>query len=109
MACLEGTVPAYSRAQHIAKTPVVETAALPSGAQFLNVIESVFSGVARAIIHNSDYASLDAAKLAIDRYFLERNAHFKQNPRRAGNLIWGKEREPTIFSESNNCKDPRYR
>jgi hypothetical protein len=93
----------------ISKKPIVETAALPSGAQFLNVIESIFSGMARAIIHNSNYASLDAAKLAIDRYFLERNGHFKQNPRRAGNLIWGKEREPAIFSESNNCKDPRYR
>ncbi len=35
--------------------PSVETAPLPSGAQFLNVIESVFSGMARSIIHNSDY------------------------------------------------------
>jgi hypothetical protein len=35
--------------------PTVETAPLPSGAQFLNVIESVFSGLARSIIHNSDY------------------------------------------------------
>jgi transposase len=92
-----------------AKKPIVETVALPSGAQFLNVIESVFSGMARAIIHNSDYASLDAAKVAIDQYFLERNLHFKQNPRKAGNLIWGKEREPATFSVSNNCKDPRYR
>ena len=41
---------------------VVETAPLPSGAQFLNVIESVFSGMSRAIIHNSDYPSLDDAK-----------------------------------------------
>src|SRR5262249_34971377 len=32
--------------------PLVETAPLPSGAQFLNVIESVFSGMARAVIHN---------------------------------------------------------
>ena len=39
--------------------PMVETAPLPSGAQFLNVIESVFSGMARAIIHNSDYKTLD--------------------------------------------------
>jgi hypothetical protein len=30
-------------------------------------------------------------------------------PRRAGNKIWGKEREKPIFSEANNCKDPRYR
>ena len=43
------------------------------GAQFLNVIESVFSGMARAIIHNSDYKSVDDAKTAIDRYFAERN------------------------------------
>jgi len=41
--------------------PLVETAPLPAGAQFLNVIESVFSGMARAIIHNSDYRSIDAA------------------------------------------------
>ena len=47
--------------------PLVDTAPLPSGAQFLNVIESVFSGMARAIIHNSNYASLDEAKAAIDR------------------------------------------
>jgi hypothetical protein len=42
--------------------PTVETAPLPSSAQFLNVIESVFSGMARAIIHNSDYKTLDDAK-----------------------------------------------
>jgi hypothetical protein len=48
--------------------PEVETAPLPSGAQFLNVIESVFSGMARSIIHNSDYKTLDEAKAAIDRH-----------------------------------------
>lgn len=89
--------------------PIVETAPLPTGAQFLNVIESVFSGMARAIVHSSDYKTLDDAKAAFDRYFKERNAHFRQHPRRAGNKIWRKEREPAIFSEANNCKDPRYR
>ena len=88
--------------------PVVETAPLPSGAQFLNVIESVFSGMARAIIHNSDYKTTDEAKAAINRYFEERNTHFKQSPRKAGNKIWRKEREPSSFSNANNCKDPRY-
>jgi hypothetical protein len=92
-----------------AKCPLVESAPLPSGAQFLNVIESVFSGMSRAIIHNSDYKNADAVKAAINRYFEERNAHFKQFPRRAGNKIWGKERELATFSEANNCKDPRYR
>ena len=89
--------------------PPIETAPLPAGAQFLNVIESVFSGMARAIIHGSDYKSVDEAKTAIDRYFAERNAHFRDHPRRAGKKLWGKEREPAVFSEASNCKDPRYR
>jgi hypothetical protein len=68
----------------------------------------VFSGMARAIVHNSDYPSPDAAREAIDRYFAERNEHFRQNPRRAGKKIWRKERVPSEFSENNNCKDPEY-
>lgn len=87
--------------------PTVVIAPLPARAQFLNVIESVFSGMARAIIHNSNYQSPEEAKAAIDRYFEERNEHFRMNPRRAGNKIWGKERVPAEFSPSNNCKDPR--
>ncbi|MCW3053469.1 MAG: hypothetical protein JWN14_2639 [Chthonomonadales bacterium] len=94
------------RATHT--VPIVKLAPLPSGAQFLNVIESVFSGMARAIIHNSDYQDVAAAKVAIDRHFAERNAHFREHPKRAGNKIWGKERVEPKFSESNNCKDPHY-
>ena len=86
--------------------PTVVVAPLPARAQFLNVIESVFSGMARAIIHNSNYQSPAEAKAAIDRYFEERNAYFEANPRRAGNKIWGKERVTAEFSPSNNCKDP---
>jgi transposase len=89
--------------------PIVKTAPLPAGAQFLNVIESVFSGMAKGIIHNSDYPSVDAAKHTIDRYFEERNDHFVQCPKRAGRKIWGLERVPSEFSEANNCKDPLYR
>jgi hypothetical protein len=89
--------------------PIFITAPLPTCAQFLNVIESIFSGMSRAIIHNSDYASVDDAKAAIDHYFAERNAHFRENPRRAGCKIWGKERVQAEFSQSNNCKDPRFR
>lgn len=91
------------------KLPTVKFVPLPSRAQFLNVIESVFSGMARAIIHNSDYQSVAEAMKAIDRYFAERNAYFKAHPKRAGNKIWGKERVAPAFSESNNCKDPAYR
>ncbi len=86
----------------------VETAPLPAGAQFLNVIESVFSGMARAIIHNSNYSCVDDAKAAIDRYFTERNQFFRVHPKRAGNKLWGNEREFATFSESSNHKDPRY-
>jgi len=91
------------------RVPKVKLAPLPTGAQFLNVIESVFSGMAKAIIHNSDYQSVSECKSAIDRYFAERNEKFLKNPKRAGNKIWGKERVKPVFDESNNCKDPMYR
>jgi transposase len=91
------------------KSPIVKLAPLPTCAQFLNVIESVFSGMARAIIHNSDYKSVSECKSAIDQYFSERNKHFQKNPKKAGNKIWGKERVKATFSESHNCKDPMYR
>jgi hypothetical protein len=90
------------------RCPLVELVPLPSCAQFLNVIESVFSGMAKAIIHNSDYESLEACKASIDRYFEDRNAFFKANPKRAGKTIWGKESIPSQFSPSNNCKNPKY-
>lgn len=83
----------------------VAVAPLPSGAQFLNVIEAVFSGMARAVLHNSDYKSVVAAKNAIDRYFDERNQRFLLNPKRAGNKIWGTLR----FGEEFNHKDSKYR
>jgi transposase-like protein/transposase len=94
---------------HVTGSTRVEVAPLPAGAQFLNVIESVFSGMARAIIHHSDYQSKDDAKAAIDRYFCERNEHFRMNPQRAGKRIWGREYQLATFSEANNCKDPTYR
>jgi transposase-like protein len=90
-------------------TPAISLAPLPSRAQFLNVIESVFSGMAKAIIDNSDYQSVEEAKEAIDRYFEERNAFFRANPKRAGGKIWEKERVSSAFKEGQNCKDPRYR
>jgi hypothetical protein len=91
------------------KTPLVELIPLPSGAQFLNVIESVFSGMARAILHNSNYGNIDECKAAINRYFADRNRSFLKNPRRAGNKIRGKELVKAVFKEENNCKDPRWR
>ncbi len=90
------------------KCPLVKLAPLPSRAQFLNVIESVFSGMAQAVVHNSDYQSVDEAKAAIDRHFAERNQHFRKNPQRAGGKIWGDELVAPEFRRSNNCKDPKY-
>jgi len=89
--------------------PILEIAPLPAGAQFLNIIESVFSGMARAIIHNSDYPSTEATRSAIDQYFQARNVYFRAEPSRAGQKIWQREREACEFSETNNCKDPLYR
>ena len=89
--------------------PNIELAPLPASAQFLNVIESVFSGMARSIIHCSNYESKAAAQAAIDTYFSERNEHFLVHPKRAGKKIWGKERVAADFCASNNCKDPAFR
>jgi transposase len=91
------------------KTPIVELVPLPSGAQFLNVIESVFSGMARAILHNSNYRDVDECKSSINMYFADRNRDFLERPRRAGNKIWGKEQVEPVFKEENNCKNPRWR
>jgi len=91
------------------KTPFVELAPLPASAQFLNVIESVFSGLAKSIIHNSDYTSLDECKSAITLYFNTRNNHFIKHPQKAGNKIWGKELVVPVFKDSHNCKDPTCR
>ena len=78
---------------------------LPARAQFLNVIESVFSGMSRSIIQNSNYSTVEEMRNAIDLYFKERNDFFRKNPHRAGNKIWGNERTKSSFSVSNNCKD----
>lgn len=89
--------------------PFVKLMSLPASAQFLNVIESVFSGMARAIIHNSDYQCMEDCRAAIDRYFAERNQSFLRNPQRAGKKIWGSEIVKPCFSPNNNCKDPNWR
>lgn len=88
--------------------PLIKVAPLPSGSQFLNVIESIFSGLARAVIHNSDYPTVEAARAAVDQHLADRNEHYRVHPARAGKSIWSKERVPSIFSEANNCKDPIY-
>jgi hypothetical protein len=53
----------------------------------------------------NNYASAKEAMSAIDLYFVERNRHFRENPKRAGGKIWGRESVPAAFDEANNCKD----
>jgi len=68
--------------------PIIELVPLPTSSQFLNVIEGVLSGMTRAVINNSDYPDAAQMKLAISKHFIERNEHFRHNPRRAGKKIW---------------------
>ena len=85
--------------------PIIEFVPLPSSAQFLDVIEAVFSGMKRAVIHNSDYQSEEEMKTAISTHFRERNEFFKHNPKRAGKKIW----EIDFFQDHNHIRSGNYR
>ncbi len=89
----------------INKGPLIEFIPLPSCAQFLNVIESVFSSMKRAVIHLSNYKSPDEMKSAISKHFRNRNNYYKENPKRAGNKIWNID----FFSNSDNIRSGNYR
>lgn len=75
-----------------AKGPHIEVVPLPSKSQFLNVIEAVFGGMKRAVICNSDYPTAHDMQEAIARHFEERNQFYTENPKRAGNKIWDKQK-----------------
>lgn len=81
-------IAAHNEASH---GPHIEVVPLPSKSQFLNVIESVFGGMKKAVICNSDYANAGEMQEAIARHFEERNKFFLENPKRAGNKIWDKQ------------------
>jgi transposase len=85
--------------------PIIDVVPLPASAQFLDVIEAVFSSMKRAVIHSSDYASEEEMKTAISTHFRERNEFFKHHPRRAGKKIW----EIDFFKDYNNIKSGNYR
>lgn len=65
--------------------------------------------IKKAIIHNSNYGSVDECQCAINRYFEDRNQFFRENPTRADNKIWGKELAVPIFNEAATFKDARWR
>jgi transposase len=85
--------------------PIIEFVPLPSSAQFLNVIEAVFSAMKRAVVHNSDYQSVEEMKTAISTHFRERNEFFKHNPKRAGKKIW----DIDFFHDPNHIRSGNYR
>jgi hypothetical protein len=75
-----------------ATNPRIEVVPLPSNSQFLNVIESVFGGMKKAVICNSDYVTAHDMQKAIARHFEDRNQFYRENPKRAGNKIWDKQK-----------------
>jgi transposase len=95
----------YIQDHNAIKKPEIKLAPLPSCTQFLNVIESVFCGLAKAVIHNSDYASTEECKAAIDLHFATRNQYFLANPKHAGRKIWGKEQVKAHFSETHHTRN----
>ena len=68
--------------------PAIYLVPLPTSSQFLDVIEAIFSGMKKAVIHHSNYRSEEEMKAAISRHFVERNEYFLANPKRAGKKIW---------------------
>jgi transposase len=85
--------------------PLIALVPLPSRSQFLNVIESAFGAMKKAVIHHSDYKTAHEMKSAISQHFRERNAYFKDNPRRAGKKIW----EIDFFREPRSLPSGNYR
>jgi transposase len=85
--------------------PIIHLVPLPTSSQFLDVIEAVFSGMKRAVIHHSDYRDVPEMKKAISLHFTERNAHFQDNPRRAGKKIW----DLDFFDNTENIRSGNYR
>jgi hypothetical protein len=85
--------------------PLIHFVPLPRSSQFLDVIEAVFSGMKKAVIHHSDYHSEQEMKVAISRHFVERNQYFQSNPKRAGKKIW----ELDFFADSEVIRAGNYR
>ena len=85
--------------------PIIQLVPLPTSSQFLDVLEAVFSGMKRAVVHHSDYQSVAELKIAVSSHFVERNAFFKENPKRAGKKIWNVD----FFQDTNNLRSGDYR
>jgi transposase len=85
--------------------PIIQLVPLPTSSQFLDVIEAVFSGMKRAVVHHSDYRNVPEMKKAISLHFADRNSHFQDNPKRAGKKIW----DLDFFDDTENIRSGNYR
>src|SRR5260370_31407282 len=85
--------------------PTIHLVPLPTSSQFLDVMEAVFSGMKKAVVHHSDYQTEGEMKTAISRHFVERNSYFRDNRRRAGKKIW----EIDFFQDMENLNSGNYR
>jgi len=85
--------------------PTIHLVPLPTSSQFLDVLEAVFSGMKRAVVHHSDYQSVVELKTAVSSHFVERNAFFEENPKRAGKKIW----DVDFFHDTSNLRSGNYR
>ena len=70
-----------ARTRKFGTGPKIDFLPLPTSSQFLDVIEAVFSGMKRAVIHHSDYPSSTEMKAAISQHFVQRNRFFQKNPK----------------------------
>jgi transposase len=85
--------------------PLIHLVPLPTSSQFLDVIEAIFSGMKKAVIHHSNYRSEEEMKAMISRHFVERNEYFLANPRRAGKKIW----DLDFFTDYETLRSGDYR
>lgn len=91
--------------EHLAEGPLIHLVPLPTSSQFLDVIEAIFSGMKKAVIHHSNYRSEEEMKAAISRHFVERNEYFLVNPKRAGKKIW----DLDFFTDYDTIRAGDYR
>ncbi len=93
------------KSEKLSQGPIIEFIPLPTSSQFLDVIESIFSGMKRSIVHNSDYGSEIEMKAAISQHFRDRNDYFRENPKRVGKKIW----EIDFFHNPSTITSGTYR
>lgn len=94
-----GHLAAINETAHLGSGPRIVILPLPTSAQFLNVIESVFSGMARAVLHNSDYASVEEATAAVSGTENSSRIHGRR-ARRSG----GRSRSTHPFERATTAK-----